>query len=58
MQAGTNRCGGASWVVLVPEVRDMFAVEFVEREVQILAAGGIMDGRGVAAAWSFVMSSF
>jgi nitronate monooxygenase len=41
---------GASVVTLVPEVLDMIANEFKAREVPVIAAGGIMDGRGVAAA--------
>lgn len=40
---------GASIVTLVPEIADMLEQEFANRDVQILAAGGIMDGRGVAA---------
>jgi len=51
MDAGGHQWArGASWAVLVPEVRDMLASEFAGRDVQILAAGGIMDGRGVAGA--------
>ena len=41
---------GASLVTLLPEVVDMLAAEFKGNEVQVLAAGGVMDGRGVAAA--------
>jgi nitronate monooxygenase len=41
---------GAGVVSLVPEVRDMLRDEFPGREVAVWAAGGIADGRGVAAA--------
>ncbi|KZP29712.1 inosine monophosphate dehydrogenase [Athelia psychrophila] len=41
---------GAGIVSLVPEVKDMLVREFAGKEIPILAAGGIMDGRGVAAA--------
>ncbi|KAI3320440.1 FMN-dependent 2-nitropropane dioxygenase [Xylariaceae sp. AK1471] len=41
---------GAGVVSLVPEVRDMLRDEFPDREVAVWAAGGIADGRGVAAA--------
>lgn len=41
---------GAGVVSLVPEVRSMLDDEFGGREVALLAAGGIVDGRGVAAA--------
>jgi nitronate monooxygenase len=41
---------GTSFVTLVPEVVDCLAAEFGEREVCVLATGGIMDGRGTAAA--------
>lgn len=41
---------GASVVSLVPEIVDMLAAERVGREVPVVAAGGIVDGRGVAAA--------
>jgi len=48
--------GGHQWtqgcgiVSLVPEIRDLLTSEFGGKEVALLAAGGIMDGRGVAAA--------
>ncbi|KAK3080476.1 hypothetical protein LTS18_001015 [Coniosporium uncinatum] len=48
--------GGHQWtqgcgiVSLVPEIRDLLTSEFEGKEVVLLAAGGIMDGRGVAAA--------
>ncbi|KAI1349835.1 FMN-dependent 2-nitropropane dioxygenase [Xylaria sp. FL0043] len=35
---------------LVPEVRDMVRNEFPDKEIAVWAAGGIADGRGVAAA--------
>ncbi|KAH8601675.1 putative 2-nitropropane dioxygenase family oxidoreductase [Bisporella sp. PMI_857] len=41
---------GASLITLLPEVVDMLADEFGDSEVQVLAAGGVMDGRGIAAA--------
>ncbi|PLB55290.1 putative 2-nitropropane dioxygenase family oxidoreductase [Aspergillus steynii IBT 23096] len=40
---------GASLMTLLPDVADMLSSEFPDRRVPILAAGGIMDGRGVAA---------
>jgi nitronate monooxygenase len=40
---------GAGVISLVPEVHDMLRSEFKEREIALLGAGGIMDGRGVAA---------
>ncbi|KAI2638312.1 FMN-dependent 2-nitropropane dioxygenase [Xylaria nigripes] len=39
----------ASVVSLVPEVCDMLQHEFSEREIAVWGAGGIADGRGVAA---------
>ncbi|GAP88893.2 putative FMN-dependent 2-nitropropane dioxygenase [Rosellinia necatrix] len=41
---------GAGVVSLVPEVCDMLREEFPDREIAVWAAGGIADGRGVAAA--------
>ena len=41
---------GASLMTVLPDVVDMLESEFPGRRVPILAAGGIMDGRGVAAA--------
>ncbi|KAI0597530.1 FMN-dependent 2-nitropropane dioxygenase [Biscogniauxia sp. FL1348] len=41
---------GAAIVSLVPEIVDMLREEFADREVAVWAAGGIADGRGVAAA--------
>jgi nitronate monooxygenase len=41
---------GAGLISLVPEVTDMLAEEFPNSHVQVIAAGGIMDGRGIAAA--------
>ena len=41
---------GASVMTLVPEIADMLAEEEKSVTVPIIAAGGIMDGRGVAAA--------
>ncbi|KAF5002317.1 hypothetical protein FDECE_10673 [Fusarium decemcellulare] len=41
---------GTSIVSFVPEVRSMLDNEFKDRDVHIVAAGGIADGRGVAGA--------
>ncbi|KAL9079155.1 MAG: hypothetical protein Q9157_001954 [Trypethelium eluteriae] len=41
---------GASIVSLVPEVRDMLEQNFNGHNIALIAAGGIMDGRGLAAA--------
>ena len=43
---------GSSIVSLVPEVSDMLDAEFSSkgRDIAVVAAGGIMDGRGIAAA--------
>lgn len=41
---------GAGVVSLVPEVRSMLEEDFAERVVGLVAAGGIVDGKGVAAA--------
>lgn len=41
---------GASLMSLLPEVRDLVARDARADEVAILAAGGIVDGRGCAAA--------
>lgn len=41
---------GAGVVSLVPEVRTLLDREFPGKEVVLVAAGGIVDGRGVAAA--------
>ncbi|KAI1174094.1 FMN-dependent 2-nitropropane dioxygenase [Nemania sp. FL0916] len=40
----------AGIVSLVPEIRDMVRDEFPDKEIAVWAAGGIADGRGVAAA--------
>ena len=40
---------GASLIGLLPEIVDMLGNEFRDAEVAVLAAGGIVDGRGVAA---------
>ncbi|KAI1093261.1 FMN-dependent 2-nitropropane dioxygenase [Rostrohypoxylon terebratum] len=47
---GHQWASGASVVSLVPEVRDMLDAEFPGKEIVVWAAGGIADGRGVAAA--------
>ncbi|KAK1959666.1 2-nitropropane dioxygenase [Colletotrichum sublineola] len=41
---------GCGVVALVPEVRAMLAAEFPGRDVAVAAAGGIVEGSGVAAA--------
>ncbi|TIC91665.1 Nitronate monooxygenase [Colletotrichum higginsianum] len=41
---------GCGVVALVPEVRAMLTAEFPGREVAVVAAGGIVEGSGVAAA--------
>jgi len=43
---------GASIVALVPEVRDMLREMGKSDKVSVVAAGGIVDGRGCAAAVS------
>lgn len=40
---------GAGLMSLLPEVVDMLAAEHKAKEVAVIAAGGIMDGRGIAA---------
>ncbi|KAI2470502.1 FMN-dependent 2-nitropropane dioxygenase [Annulohypoxylon bovei var. microspora] len=47
---GHQWASGASVVSLVPEVADMLKEEFPNKEIALWAAGGIADGRGVAAA--------
>ncbi|KAI1435106.1 FMN-dependent 2-nitropropane dioxygenase [Xylaria sp. CBS 124048] len=48
--AGGHQFAKAAGVVsLVPEVCDMLRSEFPEREIAVWGAGGIADGRGVAA---------
>ncbi|KAI1206608.1 FMN-dependent 2-nitropropane dioxygenase [Annulohypoxylon truncatum] len=46
---GHQWASGAGVVSLVPEVRDMLSAEFSDREIAVWGAGGIADGRGVAA---------
>jgi nitronate monooxygenase len=41
---------GAGIISLLPEIRDMLESDFSDRSIALLAAGGIVDGRGVAAA--------
>jgi len=41
---------GASIVSLVPEVKDLLRERFHNRDIPVLAAGGIADGRGLASA--------
>ncbi|KAF7158675.1 hypothetical protein CNMCM6106_005465 [Aspergillus hiratsukae] len=40
---------GASLMTLLPDVSDMLKREYPEKNVPLLAAGGVMDGRGLAA---------
>lgn len=47
---GHQYAKGAGVVSLVPEVKSMLEEEFAGKEVAVVAAGGIVDGRGVAAA--------
>lgn len=47
---GHQFASGAGIVSLVPEVVEMVEREFPGREVVVIAAGGISDGRGVAGA--------
>ncbi|KAI1134861.1 FMN-dependent 2-nitropropane dioxygenase [Hypoxylon sp. FL0543] len=47
---GHQWANGAGIVSLVPEIADMLRDEFPGREIAVWAAGGIADGRGVAAA--------
>jgi nitronate monooxygenase len=49
---------GASLMSLLPEVIDMLAEEFQGSHVQVIAGGGIMDGRGIAAALVLGRSCF
>ena len=41
---------GASLMTLLPEVKDALGNTSGDSEVKVIAAGGIMDGRGIAAA--------
>ncbi|EQB47313.1 hypothetical protein CGLO_13554 [Colletotrichum gloeosporioides Cg-14] len=43
---------GCGVVALVPEIKAMLASEFASREVAVVAAGGIVEGAGVAAAYA------
>lgn len=52
---GHQYARGAGVVSLVPEVRSMLDNEFPGSEVVVVAAGGIVDGRGVAAALALGM---
>lgn len=47
---GHQWASGAGVVSLVPEIADMLREEFGDKEIVVWAAGGIADGRGVAAA--------
>lgn len=47
---GHQFINGAGVISLVPEVEMMLDEEFPERDLCIVAAGGIADGRGVAGA--------
>ena len=41
---------GASIITLVPEIKEMLEKDFPSRDIALVAAGGIMDGRALAAA--------
>lgn len=43
---------GAGVISLLPEVADALAKEFPSGKIPLMAAGGIVDGRGVAAAYA------
>jgi nitronate monooxygenase len=47
---GHQMAHGASLMTLLPEVVDMLKDEFPNSHISVIAAGGIMDGRGIAAA--------
>lgn len=49
---------GSGVLSLVPEVRMMLEEEFADRDVAIVAAGGIVNGKGVAAALALGMFCF
>lgn len=56
VDAGGHQFAAGSGVVgLVPEVRDMLDAEFAGCDIGLVAAGGIADGRGVAAALALGM---
>ncbi|BCS27471.1 nitronate monooxygenase [Aspergillus puulaauensis] len=46
---GHGLARSASIITLVPEVQDALAVRKLKQEIPLVAAGGIVDGRGVAA---------
>ncbi|KAL4781165.1 hypothetical protein BJX76DRAFT_363807 [Aspergillus varians] len=46
---GHGLAQSASIITLVPEVRDALAARQLKREIPLVAAGGIVDGRGIAA---------
>lgn len=48
---------GASLIALLPEVMDMLKEEFRDSQVAVIAAGGIMDGRGIAASQALGLAS-
>ncbi|KAK3682105.1 FMN-dependent 2-nitropropane dioxygenase [Podospora appendiculata] len=45
---GHQDAAGSGIVSLVPEVVDMLKAEFADKEIVVLAAGGVSDGLGVA----------
>ncbi|KAE9372832.1 putative 2-nitropropane dioxygenase family oxidoreductase [Stipitochalara longipes BDJ] len=47
---GHQSAQGAGLITLVPEISDMLADEYKNSGIPIVAAGGVMDGRGIAAA--------
>lgn len=47
---------GMGVISFVPEVKQMLADEFADRQIPVFAAGGIVNGKGVAAALALGMS--
>jgi NAD(P)H-dependent flavin oxidoreductase YrpB (nitropropane dioxygenase family) len=47
---GHQSAQGAGLITLVPEISDMLTGEYMDSGISIIAAGGVMDGRGIAAA--------
>jgi nitronate monooxygenase len=46
---GHQSARGAGLITLVSEISDMLADEYKSSDIRIVAAGGVMDGRGIAA---------
>lgn len=47
---GHQSAQGAGLITLVPEISDMLEDEYKDSDIPIIAAGGVMDGRSIAAA--------